>query len=187
MSRVSLKVRSLHWVGANHDDLEFTGRIPSNLKYGNELLRTEDIDMDDAKAGGSPLSSTPLPTTAPIPAKFPFIVGLKPPGLQSQQDTLRTDIRGGPLSDTERAQVEKDKHTKELLRRMLPVRFLCYNPKIAIEIMNPVRTFHTKQQSCPNTADKPGQHRLLSAAKYPTVALQRGDWAGIFASDPDGT
>jgi hypothetical protein len=120
---VSLKVRSLHWIGADGNDPETSGQIPNNLRYGKELSRTEDIDMSDAEPSGTHSMSTPPSKPELTPGHNPLQTedigyhGLRSHHKQSAEKSSRIS------NSAEDARRRQDEDTNEMLRRMVPVCF----------------------------------------------------------------
>lgn len=107
---VSLKVRSIDWISLDGVDPESPPQIPSNLMYGSELARTDDIDMSDLDIGETHSVSTTQSDRTTTPTHPPLPTQNWKKGGESQF-----------YSDIESPSRVKDEQIKEALRRMNPV------------------------------------------------------------------
>lgn len=107
---VSLKVRSIDWISLDGVDPESPPQIPSNLMYGSELPRTDDIDMSDLDIGETHLLSTTQSDRTMTPTH---------PSLPTENWKKAGGSR--LYNDIESPSRIKDEQMKEALRRMNPV------------------------------------------------------------------
>lgn len=131
MYSVSLKVRSLYWAGIDAEQPQDTGRIPSNLPYRDECLRTDDIVGSEVAAGGtkktSKSSSSKLPQSQTSIDATAHSAAEGYPGLRSRKGKGREiDVAGAP--DTAGSSSHgQGEGMREVLSKMLPVCPLHYH------------------------------------------------------------